>query len=82
MRTRLRALGPEARIRMATGMFSAARSLVRAGSEHTAETTLRGRELLLARLYSRDLDPKTLEAVRRRLADEEGARAPTEEPIE
>lgn len=67
MRKHLRALRPADRIRMATGMFSAARSLVRAGARRKAEPTVEDRELMLVRLYSRDLSAEALQGVRNRL---------------
>ncbi len=67
LRAKLRSLGPEARIRMASGMFSAACELSRAGAQAGSAPAAGSREQLLIRLYSADLSPAVIEAVARRM---------------
>lgn len=66
-RTRLQACSPAERVRMATGMFAAARALVIAEAERAGERTGNLRELLLDRFYGTDLSEEALAGARRRL---------------
>ena len=72
LRSKLRSLGPEARIRMASGMFSAARELGRAAA--LASSPARGwdRKRMLTHFYSTDLSPSVIAAAARRLQDDHG----------
>lgn len=67
-RARFRALDAETRIRMATGMFAAARELCRAGAKASSPEVEWDRQRQLQRLYGADLDPEVLAEVARRLA--------------
>lgn len=78
LRAKLRSLTPEARIRMATGMFSAARELGRAGAQTGRTPAVEQRRQLLVRLYSAELSATVIEAAARRLSKDAVAEAPGE----
>ena len=74
LRAKLQSLSPEARIRMASGMFSGARELGRAGAQAASPGAVWNREQILRYLYSTDLSPAALTAAAQRLrrASEDG----------
>ncbi len=67
LRRRFRALSPEERLRMASGMLAGARELGRAGAQAAAPGSAWGREQILLYLYSGDLSPDVITAAARRL---------------